>query len=1178
MATVQLGPFRLGEHLASGGMAEVWSGVHEAQVLPVAIKFLTGRDGLDRRLADAFRREARAVARLDHPHVIRLFDYGVLTPQQAQSLDGRFEAGSPYLVMERSFGGTLANLKGDISWRDLRKILRALLDALAHAHARAVLHRDIKPSNVLLGVGQDAGLRLADFGLTHPTSVLGDPELSGMGTLVEAGTPNYIAPETARGEWRDFGPWTDFYSLGCMAWHLATGLPPFTGNSAVAIIAAHLYQAPPAFVPQIDCPPGFEAWLRKMMQKRASERFGRAADAAMALVALGEEPPVQRPRPPKRGSETLISPGSVGASGDTTEEATTQRVAGQDLVPTGRMHIVTTTNQFAVDLVRAAASALDQEEAPRRPSVPEDWRPGGVQRTTLRLADAGLGLCPLRAPALVGRDEECDLLWRELALCSASGQARAVLLEGEPGIGKSRLAEWLAQRGHELGVSVGLKAQHSAQGGVGEGLSGMLAHHFCAQGLDREKLLERLDKSLSSDPSKLAWDDAASLSELIIPSASDERYDSPRQHRFTGNHERYARILREIQRLAHERTVLFWLDDVQWGPDSLGFVNYVMSNRERHGCAALFVMTLNGSQGAQDDVVARHMETLRATPNCNIISLAPLDEKATAELLRGVLPLEKSLESEVLERVSGNPMFSVELIRSWAEQGLLQAGDGGFTAGSGEGLSLPDSIHSTWSRRLGAALQGLPEGEDRMLQVAAVLGPEFRVSEWSELCQTGEGGEPSRLAQHLLHAGLLIGDEQGHRLQFAHRLLQESVVKEARDQGRLVGLHAAAAQLLRKSNLSTDLPRRAHHLVEAGERDRALPVFEEAARTLRASGESTARRLLVDRWRRALDVLAPPPSDSSWGAYRLELLRDNIHQTPRDCQEASAHFERDVREHGWSSLLPRAMECRIFEAMARGDYDDVLAATERALEDPDDLPLRVVAHAMRAQALVWLGEKEGARHAAAAAVDESRRAAVDAPRMLVPLSRLAIALVAVDELDQAVEVLDTAASLARSRGALLVLAELQNHRGEILRRRSQTEEAREAYQASYDLWVSANNPAAGLVQLNLATLALESSDFSAAAEGFELSLKPTHAFSSLTRTISLLGLAACSASAGDKERYISLLADAQSEDFLQSDHREVDVAVVAEIAAQQALKRGWSSQASEAMDVARAQRRDGQEA
>ena len=281
--SISLGAFQLLEPIARGGMATLWRGLHRVQQVPVAVKVMTGQNALKPEFAATFRNEVQAVAGLSHPSVVMVFDHGEVTREVESASEGLFLAGSPYLVMELASGGTLEELAVPMPWPAVKNILLVLLDALAHAHARGVIHRDLKPANVLISESQDVrfGLKLTDFGIAHAESI--HTERTGS-IEVSMGTPYYMAPEQIEGLWRDYGPWTDLYALGCMAYEFVTGDVPFDSDSLVGLAYMHLSEETAPMNAPLGVPAGFEAWVKRMMAKAPKHRFRRAADAMWSLA------------------------------------------------------------------------------------------------------------------------------------------------------------------------------------------------------------------------------------------------------------------------------------------------------------------------------------------------------------------------------------------------------------------------------------------------------------------------------------------------------------------------------------------------------------------------------------------------------------------------------------------------------------------------------------------------------------------------------------------------------------------------------------------------------------------------------------------------------------------------------------------------------------------------------
>src|SRR5512141_957360 len=250
-----IGPYRIIEQLGQGGMATVYKAYHASLDRYVAIKVLHPAFNEDNTFEMRFQREARVVARLEHPNIVPVYDYA--------EHDKR-----PYLVMKFIEGDTLKAYmnKGPLSSDDIRKIVDAVGSALAYAHKQGILHRDIKPSNVL--VATDGQMYLADFGLARIAQ-------SGESTLSSdmiMGTPQYISPEQAMGK-KDLDAGTDIYSFGVMLYELVVGKVPFSADTPFSIIHDHIYSPLP--LPRKVNPEVPEPVERVLLKALAKDRLDR---------------------------------------------------------------------------------------------------------------------------------------------------------------------------------------------------------------------------------------------------------------------------------------------------------------------------------------------------------------------------------------------------------------------------------------------------------------------------------------------------------------------------------------------------------------------------------------------------------------------------------------------------------------------------------------------------------------------------------------------------------------------------------------------------------------------------------------------------------------------------------------------------------------------------------------
>jgi len=247
-------------------MATVYKAYHAALDRYVALKVLHPAFGEDPNFAARFQREARLVAKLDHPNIVPIYDYSEHEKRT-------------FLVMKFIEGETLKArmARGPLASDELAKIIEAVGSALAYAHKMGILHRDIKPSNVLLV--PDGSIYLADFGLARIASA-GESTLSGDMIM---GTPQYISPEQAMGK-KELDEGTDIYSFGVMLYEMVVGQVPFNADTPFSIIHDHIYTSLP--IPHTinpGVPEPVERVLLKALSKERADRYASVTEMADAF-------------------------------------------------------------------------------------------------------------------------------------------------------------------------------------------------------------------------------------------------------------------------------------------------------------------------------------------------------------------------------------------------------------------------------------------------------------------------------------------------------------------------------------------------------------------------------------------------------------------------------------------------------------------------------------------------------------------------------------------------------------------------------------------------------------------------------------------------------------------------------------------------------------------------------
>src|SRR5690242_569799 len=237
----------------------------------VAIKVLPPELGFRGEIKSRFLREAETAAQLSHPDIVPIY-----------SVDER--EGLVFFVMACVDGDTLAKRlaeRGPLPVDDARRILREVADALAYAHARGVIHRDIKPDNILLG--EDGRAMVTDFGIARAIQEGADSRLTATGVAI--GTPAYMSPEQAAGD-REVDGRSDTYSLASVAFEALVGEPPYTGNTARAVMVKRMTDpVPSARRLRQAIPPAADEAIRRALSPTPADRFATAGEFAQALTA-----------------------------------------------------------------------------------------------------------------------------------------------------------------------------------------------------------------------------------------------------------------------------------------------------------------------------------------------------------------------------------------------------------------------------------------------------------------------------------------------------------------------------------------------------------------------------------------------------------------------------------------------------------------------------------------------------------------------------------------------------------------------------------------------------------------------------------------------------------------------------------------------------------------------------
>ena len=306
----QIGNYRLIRFLGKGGFAEVYLGMHVYLRMPAAIKLLRTTISNQEDL-EGFLQESQTIARLVHPHIVRIFDFG---------LDGE----TPYLIMDYAANGTLRQRhpKGtQLPLPTINQYVKQMADALQYVHEEKFIHRDVKPENMLVGLRND--VQLSDFGIA-----LFAQSTRYQSTQDVTGTVPYMSPEQIQGKPR---PASDQYSLGIAVYEWLCGVRPFYG-SFTELCTQHIFAPPPPLRTKVETiPPEVEKVVLTALEKDPHKRFSTIRAFAIALEQASQPflpdqspppdipntthhqgtlttTPASEPQLPKEASHVVLSP------------------------------------------------------------------------------------------------------------------------------------------------------------------------------------------------------------------------------------------------------------------------------------------------------------------------------------------------------------------------------------------------------------------------------------------------------------------------------------------------------------------------------------------------------------------------------------------------------------------------------------------------------------------------------------------------------------------------------------------------------------------------------------------------------------------------------------------------------------------------------------------------------
>jgi eukaryotic-like serine/threonine-protein kinase len=819
------GRYQVVTTVGQGGVGTVYLAEQQPLGRQVALKVLREEFSGNLQVRRRFSREARAAAGLIHPNIATVFDFGAE------------DDGTLYLAMEFVRGRSLADyMLTGLTPRELLAIIGPILSALAYSHARGVIHRDLKPDNILIANLPGANTRpavaqlesrpelikLVDFGIA--TTVRGGPQdmdsFTETGEGTVVGTPLYMSPEQARGG-RILTPASDLYAIGVLLFEGLTGRHPFAGLSEGETPMDIMIRHVSMPAPPFVAPPGIV--IPDVLR-----------DAVMRCL---------RKVPAERfTSAAELKNLVVEATGELRGELTVAVASG------------------ASDTHMDAARVTDPER-------PWTEQPPGVR---------------LDVP-LVARQRERLELQAFVRRAAEEGVGQVILLEGEAGVGKTRIATWLAHGLAEAGAVRWVQGAFLQDGGGLRGIRDALEALYGVRHLP----LEQARRLLASAGGDL-------LVKFLRP--DDEAASPPPR----GAREAlFALLVRVMEATSAEAPLLILLDDVHWAGPELGeLLEYVAVEARYRSLRVCFVCTLRPEDMAANRQLGEAFRRLSRYEGETVerVTLSRFGEGETRALIQQVLPASPSLEEHVLHRSAGNALHVIQLLRFLHHEGALQwnLAEQRYELDRSRAMAVPPGLADLLLLRV-RQIETVHQTDGALhdlLERCAVLGEQFLFDTLAAMSVDLGIGAVDDGVDALLQEGVLRSMKgQGvDLLGFDHALLHEALLEQLAGTRRLRRLHELAGAAL-ESTHSRDLDgvaqEIARHAEAAGQTDRAHAFY------LRAGNAARRGRRVRDAlgcYERALEAA---PNESA-GLLLARRIGDLLYRLG-DFSRAERMF-RDVRD------------------------------------------------------------------------------------------------------------------------------------------------------------------------------------------------------------------------------------------------------------------------------------------
>lgn len=872
-----------------------------------AIKVVRRHLAILDRFRARFARETALSASLVHPAIVPVRDFGHL------------DTGQPFVVMDLADLGSLADRPaGSVSLGQLLTWVCDVLDALAHLHAQGLVHRDIKPENILLKAvdGGSPKAWVADFGLAGATI-----EVAFTGDSI-AGTREWMAPEQADGRAHELGPSTDLYAVGLVLLRALGGRPVRLERSP----DTQRYVPGDVHLPN-DVPDELARIVRTLLHEDPRQRYDLAADVRRLI-------------------------GRVRA--DLEDDQAAETVTGE-LPPTTSTVFPVPVEPGAIASVanlRLSAVGIDGPAPSWNRVAPGALPPRPPPMPGLGSRSHALAVVALREPAQPMRAEVRDAVWQAARDVVDSGRPRVVLLIGQDGSGKGRLAEGLGQALEVGGFMESVTLRYHDPPAEDDGYRGCVLELLVPWNDVRAEAEERLAGWIARDrsvPPRAVEAEARALARWCGYRSDKE---APANSALG-----LAYLLRHLDARAWRggaALILQNLHHARSGGDGFDLCRALLE--ETVGVRPLLAIGTVSREALDDPDVASRVAALteRGAQRIDVDRLSPAE---TVAFLSGSLGLSAELAAAVASSCGGSPTFCTLLVRDLAVRGLLRRGDDGLlevAEGFDVGAALPGTLEALAARRIDAALASTESAVDCALALSVVA-----LAGQAPPALVVRAASPDGL-DLLLGTGLVR--QQGFRIVFEAQVIRDVVVRRAEAQANLADVHAkladAWAKLGETAGADVDLAVGRHRLAAEDPQQAVTPLLR-ASRTSLAAGRPSlaalAAELALDAATRVDRRMARVEARQHLAAALLKLGRPA--EVARLLGVVGGAWQMDRRSQAQDCLL------RARAAMALGELAEAGRLLERGaagFEATQDRPGMMESAAGQAQLHRLAGRPEAA--------------------------------------------------------------------------------------------------------------------------------------------------------------------------------------------------------------------------